>query len=476
MAALVAASCAVVLLAACASVLEGNPIGPAVPNATLAVRGDSHSPFDSQVKNAISDVTAFWRSAYPSAAQGVAFPELTGKLYSVDGLQVLHTDAAPASAAGEQCMAQKLTFIIDNAAYCELDDSIVWDRSPDHLLPVLARTYGNAVIAMVFAHEIGHAVQKRLGIADQNLPTIDLESQADCAAGAFLASALAGKAPHFRLTATALDEALTGFLQIRDMTPESPKDISHGNGFDRLSAVDDGITHGVTYCFGNSYFTRTFTERGYVSDKDYVSGGNQSVAQLLNPDDLAKDLNRFWTDAGQTIKETFAPVRLAQAAHPACGSARPASQLGYCPDDNTVYYSNSFAQQAYYSITERRIDPSNGNVTLVPNQAGDFALGMLVSISWGMAARHQFFHRSVLDRAGLLAAICYAGAYAHDVNRATSDATHPYILSPPDMDEATSAVLTLVGLDQAFGARDTSGLQRIQSFVTGYGSGLSSCE
>ena len=96
-------------------------------------------------------------------------------------------------------------------------------------------------------------------------PTIYSESQADCAAGAFIAYAMAGNAPHFPIDAAELDQALTGFLQIRDSTPESPQDISHGNGFDRLSALQAGIANGATYCFSSTYFdTRQFTEVGFV--------------------------------------------------------------------------------------------------------------------------------------------------------------------------------------------------------------------
>jgi hypothetical protein len=36
-------------------------------------------------------------------------------------------------------------------------------------------------------------------------------------------------------------------------------------------------------------------------------------------------------------------------------------------------------------------------------------------------------------------------------------------------------MLNLVGLDQSYGARGTTGLQRVQSFVKGYGGGLSVC-
>jgi hypothetical protein len=36
-------------------------------------------------------------------------------------------------------------------------------------------------------------------------------------------------------------------------------------------------------------------------------------------------------------------------------------------------------------------------------------------------------------------------------------------------------MLNLVGLDSTYGARGTTGLQRIQSFVKGYQGGLSVC-
>ena len=79
------------------------------------------------------------------------------------------------------------------------------------------------------------------------------------------------------------------------------------------------------------------------------------------------------------------------------------------------------------------------------------------------------------DQKGLIAAICYSGAYAHDINLDEGDATHPYVLSAPDMDEATSATISLVPLGHAFGARDTTALERVQAFVLGYNTGLPGC-
>jgi predicted metalloprotease len=471
------------VLSGCASVISGRPSIALPGNADLSVIGDSHGPFDTSVKNALSDVMTFWRGAYPTVSRGMPMPPIKGGLYSIDGAQVVATGTIPGPAKTEGCVAEKPSFIVDNAAFCTLDDSIVWDRNYDHLIGALSKRYGQLVFALAFAHEFGHAIQYRLGIFNSNPLVIDTESQADCAAGAFLATVVAGKAAHFRTTPAQLDQALLGYLLVRDSTPTSPADITHGDGFDRLSAIDDGLEHGPTFCFSTTYFNRQFTERPFVRDSDYLSGGNESLTAVLNPNDPAKDptagglqpdLNRFWTAAATRLGKAFTPVKIAQADHPKCG-AGPTSEFGYCPDDNTVYYSASYAAKAYSSLTARGVDPSTGNVTLADGQAADFALGTLFAMGWGMAVRHQLFGRSTGDAAALLAAACYVGAYAKDINHEPTTTTTEFLLSPPDLDEATSAMLTLVGSDESFGARGTTGLQRIQAFVKGYNKSSSSC-
>jgi predicted metalloprotease len=480
---------AATLLAACTTVVDGRPVIATAANAHLNVIGNSGGAFDTTVQNALADVTAFWKVNYPKLANGKSLPPLTGGLYSIDGDQVVTQNRLPGPAAAEACLSDDPSGIVDNAFYCADDDSIVWDRAPNHLVPALGTKYGPILVAMVFAHEFGHAIQKRLGILDQNRPTIDTESQADCASGAFLASVLAGQAPHFRVTADQLDEALNGYLLVRDKTPTSAKDISHGNGFDRLSAVDDGIRHGVTYCYSSSYFSdRQFTERPFATDTqdgitDAERGGNQPLSAVLDAGDPTQDsnagglqpnLNKYWTAAAKTVSKPFTAVKIAEAAQPKCGAAA-GSQFGYCPDDNTVYYSSGFAKQAYYSLASLNIDSTTAEVSVLTSQPADYALGTLFAIGWGLAVRHQVFDRSTTDQAALLGAVCYAGAYSKSINVADGSATATFTLSPPDMDEATSAVLNLVDQPAAYGARGTTGLQRIQSFVTGYNGGLSSC-
>jgi predicted metalloprotease len=335
------------------------------------------------------------------------------------------------------------------------------------------------MVALIFAHEVGHAISYRLGVFDDDsLRTIDTESQADCAAGAWAASALKGEPAHFRdVTPSKLDKALEGFLDGRDGTPDTPQDISHGNGFDRLSAVADGIDKGVTYCYSDNYFTsRVYTERPFANEADYNAGGNQPIADIVSPESLlVEDLNRFWTTKAKSIGKTFTPVKIAEARKPPCADSSVA-KFGYCPDDNTVYYDRSFAESAYNSLPDVDGDPSTGNITLLENQPGDFALGVLFSIGWGMAVRHQLFTRALDGKDALISAVCYTGSYAKDVNIADDPTnTRKLILSPSDLDEATSSMLDQVGRSDSFGARGSTGLDRIQAFVKGYKNGLSTC-
>lgn len=472
------------LLSACAVPVDGTPSLTVAPNAHLDVIGGTNDAFDTTVRNALADVTTFWKTNYPKVSNGKSLPAIKGGFYSIDGAQVVDTGHIEGEAAKNACLQDSPTDIVDNAFFCRLDDSIAWDRASSHLIGAIAKSAGSAgnlLIGMAFAHEFGHALQYRLGIFSKDLPTIDTESQADCAAGAWVASVLNNQAAHFRATTQQLDAALNAYLLVRDKTPVSSERISHGNGFDRLSAINDGIVHGPTFCYSDSYFNRQYTERPFVKDSDYARGGNESLAEVLNAGDpnqggggLQPDLNRFWTNAAKSINKTFNAVKIAEAEHPKCG-ATATSEFGYCPDDNTVYYSRGFAEHVYNSLDVASVDSQTANVTILKNQPADYALGTLFAMGWGLAVRHQLFNRSLDDRAALIAAACYVGAYSKDINIADYTPGHTFILSPPDMDEATAAMINLVGQDKAFGARGTTALQRVQAFVKGYTGGLSVC-
>lgn len=447
----------------------------AVPNATSRVINDGGTPFDQLVKNAIADVQAFWRQSYPAVSGGQPYQDLSGGVYSVNG-----SDLTPATRRNA-CLAQQPDGAENNAFYCQLDDSVVYDRNTQHLIAQLGQKYGPFIVVAVIAHEWGHAIQQRLGVfgGSQQPPTIATETQADCAAGAFIGAAQRGQAPHFPITQPEVERTLLGYLQVRDPPPVSASQISHGNGFDRLTAMAEGIRSGAEHCFDPAFLQRSFTERPFTSDTDYLQHGNLPFDQVVaeqptSPDQttLQLTLNTFWTEAASAIGKDWPDVRAVSAGRPPCASSDKI-KLEYCPSQNELFYDTGFAHRAYDSLPSLDIDSRTGQVRLLDNAPADYALGTLFVYGWAMAVRAKLFGRSVDDNAALLAASCYSGAFTASINSA--DPTSNFQLSPPDMDEATAAVIQLVPQDEAFGARGSTALDRIEAFTHGYFRGLRGC-
>lgn len=465
---------AALVLSGCVSTIAGHgqqasaPVAPDVPAARFPIKGDGRTSFDQSVRNSLFDIEEFWAQAYPSVSGGAKLRPLSGGVWSII---TGHPDRK------EECMARLATAANNNAFYCRLDDAFVYDRTG--LVNVLARQLGRDFVPLVFAHEFGHLIQERLGI---DRASILLESQADCASGAFMA-AEAGASPiklktrHFAVNPTNLDAVAVGMILLRDYTPHSAQDQgTHGNGFDRLSAFSDGFTNGVKFCYSPDWARRLVTERSYGSTTDELQGGNETLAQVLNPGTAAQgggglqpDLNRFWVAAFTRLNKTFTPVQVKEADHPPC-SRDPVVRFAYCASDNTVYYQRALAASVYNSVPVLA-QASSGQVTVRPNSPGDFALGALFAYGWGMAVRSQL-KLSIDGTAALIGASCYVGAYASDINNPNKTG---FSLSPQDMDEASITVLKNAALPSTFGARNTSGFERIASFKKGYLGTLTAC-
>lgn len=433
--------------------------------------GDGGTGFDQLARNSLTDVEQFWAKAFPSVGGGSALKPLSGGVYSV-------TTGRPNPA--EECMAKAPTAANNNAFYCSLDDAFVYDRIG--LVKIVTQKVGVNFAPLVFAHEFGHLIQNRLKIDEAS---IVLESQADCASGAFMA-AEAGVGTvtltnrHFVIDPKSLDDVAIGMILLRDYSPHSAEDQgSHGNGFDRLSAFSDGFDHGAAYCYRPAWKSRKFTERGYGNNAtDEQNQGNEPLSQVLNAGSSASgggglqpELNKYWTTAFTSIKKTFKPVAFKPAGSPPCG---PGSvRMGYCPRENTVYYDQTTAAQIYNSMPALAKGPS-GQVTVSQNAPADYLLGALFSMQWGMAVRSQLGLPTDTDTA-LLGASCYAGAFAQSINSTPDDGKPHFALSPQDMDEASVAVMQQADQPTVFGPRNTTAFERIASFKKGYFGSLTAC-
>ena len=133
------------------------------------------SKYDASIDSTIADIQAFWTSAMPDV-YGQAYDAIpTDRVYpySQDNPPPNCEDGGQTKAPYEE--------VAGNAFYCSNGDFVAYDEQG--LLPKLRDNFGEFAVGLVFAHELGHAVQARVGYNPPS--TVYFEQQADCFAGAW---------------------------------------------------------------------------------------------------------------------------------------------------------------------------------------------------------------------------------------------------------------------------------------------------
>ena len=407
----------------------------AVSDAKIDVRNTDDGPIDKLAGDAVSDIQKFWSEEMPQVFNERYQP--VKAFYSIDPDGSV---AAPCTDAPDD--------IRGNAFYCPAQDIVAWDRKI--LLPELKDSFGDFLVAMVLAHEWGHAIQKRTKLPSDR--TIVVETQADCYAGAFTDYALKGNAPHFEIDRPDLDQALSGYLLFRDPLGSDASDRqAHGSGFDRISAFQDGFEQGVPFCakFNDD---RTFTQAAFQNRTDEENQGNLSIAKTL--DQGPKDVDAYWTSSYQKLYgQPWKPLAggtktFTDANRPQC-NGQPVLDAQYCAADDTVYYDTAALQKVYQQAQ------------------GDFGAISMVGIAYGEAVRQRRGESPATDSESvLLSAICTTGGYARDSFSQTDE--QRLRLSPGDLDEAIRALLDAAGSSDFTRARGTTGFDRVQAFREGF--------
>jgi predicted metalloprotease len=406
-----------------------------VPDAKIQINGTDGGKVDKIAGNAIADIQAFWTQQMPVVFKKQYKPVTA--FYSVD----------PGGDKSAPC-TNSPSDIRGNAFYCPTQDIVAWDRV--NLFPDLQKRFGPFLIAMVLAHEWGHAIQHRSEMPSTR--TIVVEAQADCYAGAWTKGALNAGAPHFQINRQDLDQALSGYLLFRDPVGADAADRqAHGSGFDRISAFQEGYDQGVKHCttFNDN---RVFTEIPFSSAEDEQRQGNLPYDQTLT--DGPKDIADFWNqNFEKTFGKKFTPVAHVtgydgDSNKPTC-DGDTVSALQYCPVNDTIYFDRKNAMQKVY------------------DQTGDFGPMSLLGVAFGEAMRKRL-GETVNGEDALLGSICFAGAYAGDVfNRRRTNSIQ---LSPGDLDEAIQALLNFAGSSGLFNANGTIGFDRVAAYRKGFSS------
>ena len=123
-----------------------------------------------------TNVGAFWQAQLNQA----------GYSYTPANEDLIEQPAPPVQSG---CGGVAWTTDTQNAAYCSADNTFYL---PTGFLGLLGHNFGDTAVAVAIAHENGHHIQQLLGVLQQYhagmYHTIQIELQADCLAGVWMAS------------------------------------------------------------------------------------------------------------------------------------------------------------------------------------------------------------------------------------------------------------------------------------------------
>jgi hypothetical protein len=435
------------LVTGCAHVVPGRASmagQQATAGVTAPTRASGALPLsaDDAAGAATTALQEVWRSDFPAAF---------GREWTDIGI-FAPVDTADPGAPAPPCVARGAD-LTDRAFYCPAADAVVWDA--DGLLPDLHRRFGTAGVVVALAHEMGHAVQNRLGLDEAQArdplryPTILLETMADCYAGAAFAHLADRPVAGLTTDLGARDDALLALVTFRDPLGIEPgNDSAHGNAFDRVSAFQDGFRDGAARCAAITMDNRVFTQRRFGSAADRARGGDLPLPDLLAAVER---------DAAGWFGALAAGWRVPPIGTTSCPDHELAAQgpVRFCAADGVV-----------------SIDPDT--LAALHREVGDYAGAILVASRYGVAVQGALGTDTIGPVVGA-AALCLAGAY-------TGVLVEPdggFTLSPGDLDEAVQVLLT-----HDWAARDAEGgvdvgehgFDRVGTFRAGLLGGPNTCQ
>jgi len=451
--ALTAAAVGCVVLTGCSSTVTGSASpGEGVPTSvsqddlplTGAVAGN---PIDDAVRNSLADLYTFWQDAYPKFYDD-QFQPLKSGVFILDPAD-FNPDDFP---DGVSCGADPADVAQIGPFYCGQpgrpnSDAITIDRA---FMTKFSDQYGASLVPVVMAHEFGHAIQDRFGFDGES---INQETQADCFSGAWTRWVVDGNADHVAIRSPELDDVLQGYLFLRDPLGTDPTDQgAHGTYFDRVAAYSEGYDGGVAACRDDFGEDRVFTE--IETDQNDQNEGNAPYDVAV--DYTTQTLAGFYDAVLPSLGKDFAPpqVQAFDGTAPSCGEMGEENRdLGYCADDDTVYYDETDLTKPAYDI-------------------GDFAVTTAISLPYALAARDQL-GRSTEGEDATLSATCLTGWYEAQI---FSGRFPDVTISAGDIDEAVIFLLDYGTTDAVFPNTDLSGFELLESYRAGFLEGGSPCD
>jgi predicted metalloprotease len=440
------------LAVACAQPAEDTLLTSGAPNGGPSAPNSSDDPA-AVADRAVADVTSYWDQTYPDV-YGDSFEPVAGFYpYGPD------TEPPPCGSP-----PPRYEEIADNAFYCPGDDIIAWDEYA--LMPALNEEFGAFTVAIVIAHEFGHAIQDRFGTSDR---TVDLELQADCFAGSWTARVADGDAQGFEPGDVDLDKTVAGMIAIRDVPGTSPDDpFAHGSGFDRVSAFQDGYENGADKCaeYADENVDRTTAEIEFDTESGEINtGGNLDLEGENGVYALVEaDLNEFYGWLfGELGATSWTPIDDLVVVDPSVdevtcgGDTLEGDDLRYaavyCEDENIAVIDGTDLADDLYEY-------------------GDFAVASELGQIWAVAAQAQLGAEG--DEADLQAD-CLTGLWAASTFPGVEDVTPEsgLTISAGDLDEGIQG---FIAYGAGTGDQTRTVFDRTGALRTGVFDGIGGCE
>ncbi len=414
--------------------------------------------YDAFLDTAAADITSYWTENFP-AQYDLPFEPVAG----IYAMYPARTDP-PQSCEGPITYAD----VEGNAFYTDCGDIIVYDDAT--LIPDLAENYGMSAVAVVAAHEYGHAIQRRAGLFDRGLATIDLEQQADCFAGAWTAHVARGESTALQFGDADIRSGLLAMIEVRDpvgLVPDATNN-AHGTAFDRVGAFQEGFNLGVARCVEFPTKPNPRVDLQFLTQAEYDSGGNLPYDQILEA--LPVALDTFWLPMMESRGVAFRSPTLVPVARggpfPACDGRTGPELVGtatYCAATNAIVYDDAFVRKLY-------------------RQGGDLAFSYPIANAYSDAVQTAFSW-PLTGESRVLLSDCLIGVWITDIIP-TVDATGRIVpanpnqqisLSPGDLDEAVVTAIAL-GDDTSDTNLVGTGFDKIDAIRDGVLGGMSACE
>jgi predicted metalloprotease len=428
----------------------------AVGVGTAATNRSAAQPYDKILKTSIEDIQAFWTAQMPA---------VYGVRYQVLPQSRIHAYTAKTDMSSiTECARGGATYkdFKHNAFHCPLDMTINYDNQD--LFPGLYKKFGAFALAQVLSHEWGHVIQTQTGT--EFPATVLAEQQADCFAGAWAAHVQNGDSKLLKLDPGDLDKGLAGMLEFRDPPGGDPtNEGSHGSGFDRVNAFQQGVDGGTQRCAQYTSDPPLVVELPFTSALDVAQGGNLPFSDVVPT--TKQDLDLYWgqfTFGGQpyqSVSDVISYNPKDKASLPKCAGLKTSdykNSILFCQDKNVVVYDRDLIRGVY-------------------GQFGDFAVSVLVGNAWASAMQSRLSIIGDSKTIGLQAD-CLTGAWVGSVPvdrdgtvqaRGQPESREAaFSLSPGDLDEVVQSFLVFGDPVEAKQATRGTAFERMESFRTGF--------